>query len=69
MRRSTPAHKFQVAIVARNLCNKKCSGLNLASSGFVASMWSPTLGFSLIDEVILQQFENLMAITTLKLTF
>jgi len=38
-------------------------------SGFVASMLPPTLGFGLMDEFILQQFEDLMAIATFKLTF
>jgi len=32
-------------------------------------MLLPTLGFGLIDEFILQQFEDLMAIATFKLTF
>ena len=40
-----------------------------ASSGFVASIWPPTLGFGLIDEFILQQFEDLMAIATFTVTF
>jgi len=34
---------------------------------FVAPMFPPTLGVGLVDEFILQQFQDLIAITTLKL--
>ena len=39
-----------------------------ASSGLVGSTLPPTLGFGLIDEFILQKFEDLIAIATFELT-
>jgi hypothetical protein len=46
----------------------KFSRVHFASSGLVGSTLPPTLGFGLIDEFILQKFEDLIAIATFELT-